>query len=341
MAQGDRQKNMKELIKQLAEVWGPSGYEHRVRATLHALVAPYVDASYVDGLGNLIVRVGNGGKKILFAAHMDQIGMMITYREPNGFLRFSPIGGVLRPTLLGQRAVFEDGTVGTIGVHDQWGTARTQLPDLDGFFIDVSDGQGTDFRHGQPAVIESRVISRGSRIVGGALDDRVGCAVLVKALQDLNKQTANTVYMAFTVQEEVGERGAAPATFGVQPDVAIAVDVTPTGDEPKNLKLPVKLGAGTAIKIQDQGLLVSPAVQAWMVATAEQHAIPYQREVLHMGRTDATQMQLVGKGIPTGAVSIPCRYVHTPSETVDEQDCYQTVALIKGLANAPIPDFVA
>ncbi|MGV2436640.1 MAG UNVERIFIED_CONTAM: hypothetical protein LVT10_18565 [Anaerolineae bacterium] len=220
---------MKELIKQLAEVWGPSGYEHRVRATLQAMVAPYVEASYVDGLGNLIVRVGNGGKKILFAAHMDQIGMMITYREPSGFLRFSPIGGLLRPTLVGQRAVFEHGTVGTIGVHDQWGTARTHLPDLDGFFIDVSDGQGGDFQHGQPAVIESRVISRGSRIVGGALDDRVGCAVLVKALHDLNKQCANTVYMAFTVQEEVGERGAAPATFGVQPDVAIAVDVTPTG----------------------------------------------------------------------------------------------------------------
>lgn len=332
---------MKELIKQLAEVWGPSGYEHRVRASLQEWVAPYVDESVVDGMGNLIVRVGNGGKKILFAAHMDQIGMMITYREPSGFLRFSAIGGVLRSTLLGQRAIFEDGTVGTIGVHDQWGTARTHLPDLEGFFIDVSDGQDQPFRYGQPAVFESRVISRGSRIIGGALDDRVGCAVLVKALQDLNKQTQNTVYMVFTVQEEVGERGAAPATFGVQPDVAVAVDVTPTGDEPKNLKLPIKLGAGTAIKIQDQGLLVSPQVQAWMVATAEQHGITYQREVLNMGRTDATQMQLVGRGIPTGAVSIPCRYVHTPSETVDEYDCLQTVELIKGLANAPLPAIVA
>jgi len=329
---------MQDLIKKLAETWGPSGYEHHIRAVIREEVADLADEITTDPMGNLICRMGSGGKRVMIAAHMDEIGIMATYREPtSGYMRFENVGGLMHTTLLGSRVRFEDGTVGTIGVHDQWGGSRTKSPALDHFYVDVSDGNGSGFREGQPAVFDGPVFSRGTRVIGRALDDRVGCAVAIEAMRKLKEMTpANEVYFVFTVQEELGVRGAQAAAHSVNPDVGIAVDVTGTGDEPKNLKMSVKLGSGTAIKVKDLGLVVPPTIRDWMVNTAEANDIPYQLELLPMGQTDAAAIQRTLSGVPSGVISIPCRYIHTISETVDMTDVIASVDLLAALLANPI-----
>jgi endoglucanase len=322
-----------ELIKKLVEAWGPSGYEHRVREIIRAEAAPYADEITVDPLGSLICRVGKGGAKIMVAAHMDEIGVMTTFAEPkSGYLRFAAIGGLLNSSLLGNRVYFEDGTVGVIGLHDYFGAGRTATPDLDAFFIDVNDGSGNgSVKPGSPAAFWRPMEQRGTRLVAKSMDDRIGCVVALEAMKRLNKQTPNEVYFVFTVQEEVGLRGARPAAYGVDPDIGIALDVTSTGDMAKNAKMDVKLGGGAAIKLHDTGLVVPPAVRDWMVSRAEADGIPYQLELLTMGSTDAAGIQLARAGVPSGCISIPCRYVHTNSETVDTGDVEACVALLTGL----------
>jgi endoglucanase len=326
-----------ELIKKLVEAWGPSGYEHRVREMIRAEAEPFADEITVDALGNMICRVGQGGAKVMVAAHMDEIGVMATFAEPNsGYLRFSAIGGLLNTALLGSRVYFEDGTLGVIGAHDYFGAGRTSVPDLGTFFIDVSTGDGNgSFKPGVPAAFWRPLEQRGTRLIAKSMDDRIGCVVGLEAMRRLNKQTPNEVYFVFTVQEEVGLRGARPAAYGIDPDIGIALDVTSTGDMAKNAKMAVKLGGGAAIKVHDSGLVVPPAVRDWMVNRAEADGIAYQLELLTLGTTDAAGIQIARAGVPSGCISIPCRYVHTNSETVDTRDVEACIALLTGLLANP------
>lgn len=326
---------VKDLIKKLTEAWGPSGYEHHVRELIRAEVAQYADEVRVDRLGNLICRVGTGGKKVMVDAHMDEIGLMATFVEPkSGYMRFSEIGGLLRTTLLGSRVKFENGTTGVIGVHDLW---SSHIPAIDHYYVDISDGGGAALvPAGSPATFWRELETRGTRLIGKAMDDRIGCVVAIEAMRRLNKNTPNEVYFVFAVQEEVGLRGAGVAAFSIEPEVAIALDVTPTGDVPKSDKLGVKLGAGAAIKVHDSGHVVPPAVRDWMVARAEANGIPYQLELLTMGTTDAARIQTARAGVPSGCISIPCRFVHTTSETVDTGDIEACMNLLVGLTQNPI-----
>lgn len=328
---------MKDVIKKLVEAWGPSGYEHHVRALIMDEVANLADEMRVDPLGNLICRVGSGGPKVMVSAHMDEIGVMTTFVEPeSGFLRFTPIGGLLNTTLAGNRVHFEDGTIGVIAVHDQFGDSRTSVPDLDHFYIDVSTGNGgSPIQPGSPAGMWREMEERGTRLIAKSMDDRIGCVVAIEAMRKLNKNTPNECYFVFSVQEEVGLRGARTAAYGVSPDVGIALDVTGTGDEIKHRKMAVRLGGGAAIKIVDSGLVVPPAVRDWMVACAEANGIPYQLELLNGGTTDAAAIQIARAGVPSGCISIPCRYVHTTSETVDIRDVQACVDLLAGLLQNP------
>ncbi|GIL14317.1 MAG: aminopeptidase [Chloroflexota bacterium] len=329
---------MKELIRKLVEAWGPSGYEHHVREIIRAEVTGLADEITVDPLGNLICRVGQGGKKVMVAAHMDEIGVMVTFAEKSGYLRFAPIGGLLHSTLLGSRVRFEDGTIGVIGVHDVWGESRTHVPDLDSFYIDVSDGNSSgSIRPGNPAVFWRNMEERGTRLIAKSMDDRVCCAIAIETMRRLNKQTPHEVYFVFTVQEEVGLRGARPAAYSVNPDIGIALDVTSTGDEIKNSKMAVKLGGGAAIKLHDVGLVVPPAVRDWMIERAQADGIPHQLELLDLGSTDAAGIQTARAGVPSGCISVPCRFVHTTSETVDLNDVLAGVDLLTGLLSHPIP----
>jgi putative aminopeptidase FrvX len=334
---------VKELIRKLVEAWGPSGYEHHVRKIIEGEVADLADEMTVDPLGNLICRIGSSGPKVMMAAHMDEIGLMATFVEKTtGYLRFSPIGGLLNTSLVGNRVRFEDGTVGVIGAPDMFGGSRTSVPNLDDFYIDVSDGNGSGrVQPGSPAAFYRPMEERGTRLIAKSMDDRIACAIAIESMRRLKKakkkKLPNQAYFVFTVQEEVGLRGARPAAYSVDPDVAIALDVTSTGDMIKNEKMAVKLGGGAAIKIHDTGLVVPPAVRDWMIDRAEADGIPYQLEMLTLGSTDAAGIQTARAGVPSGCISIPCRFVHTNSETVDINDVEACVALLTGLLSHPAP----
>jgi endoglucanase len=273
---------------------------------------------------------------------MDEIGLMAIFAEPkSGYLRFSEIGGVLRTTLLGSRVKFENGVTGVVGVHDLW---STHIPPTEQYYIDISDGETANGSHplvmpGSPATFVRPLEERGSRLIGKAMDDRIGCVVAIEAMRRLKAsgtKSPNELYFVFAVQEEVGLRGAGAAAFSIEPDVAIALDVTPTGDVPKSDKLGVKLGGGAAIKIHDTGHVVPPAVRDWMIARAEANGIPHQLELLTLGTTDAARIQTARAGVPSGCISIPCRFVHTTSETVDLGDVQACIDLLVGLLENPV-----
>ena len=324
---------MKSLIQELVETIGPSGYEMEVRDLILSKVEPLADNVHIDALGNLIAtkgKISSRGIKIMLAAHMDEIGVMATHIDENGFIRFTTIGGVRRQTCVGGRVRFLNGTMGVIN-HDDLGDVN-KLPTFNQMFIDVGATSQGDcpVRVGDVAAFDRPFSIYGDRLVSKAMDDRIGTAVLIETLRLLNK-TPNQVHFVFSVQEEVGLRGATTAAYGLDPDVGIAVDVTRSGDTPKGIKMEVSLGAGPAVKVRDSGMLSDPRVVTWMVNTAEKTKIPYQMEVLEAGTTDARAIQLSRAGVPAGCISIPCRYVHAPSEMVDYNDVQNAVKLLHTL----------
>jgi len=342
---------VKELIKKLVEAWGPSGFEHHVRALIKEEVKDLVDEMRVDNVGNLICRMGektDDNLRVMVAAHMDEIGLMVSHIDKNGYLRFTNMGGLFPTTLMGNRVKFENGTIGVIGVENFWKKGRTETSSLDKFYIDVSestDGESVnkngDIKVGDPASMWRTMDERGDRLISKSMDDRIGCAVAIGAMRKLKESGgAHEVIFVFTVQEEVGLRGARPAAFGVDPDLGIALDVTSSGDSPKDEMSQVKLGKGTAIKIKDGGHIVPKEVVDLMVDTAEKNNIPYQREILLGGSTDAAGIQISRAGIASGCISIPCRFVHTVSETVDINDVQASVDLLAAILTNPIEGVV-
>lgn len=324
---------MKALIKKLVEAWGPSGFEHQVRDLIREEVQDLADEIRVDALGNLICRVGTlkkGGARVMIAAHMDEIGLMVSHIDAQGFARFAQIGVLLQNTLYGNRVKFEDGTIGAIGVEHGM-TKRQSLPSLNGFYVDAANGdEALPIKVGDPAILWRELEENGHRLIAKSMDDRIGCVVAIEAMRQLKaSKHPNEVYFVFTVQEEVGLRGATTSGFGVEPDLAIALDVTVAGDTPKTTPpVAVDLGKGAAIKIMDTRHIVPPAIKALLIETAEANNIPYQREILTLGSTDAAAIQTAKSGVPSGAISIPCRHVHTTSETVDIRDVQACIDLL-------------
>lgn len=333
---------MKSLIQRLVETTGPSGYESQVRALVRAEVEPFAEKIWVDALGNLIAVNGQGnsnGAKVMLSAHMDEIGLIATHIDEDGFIRFTSIGGVNRLNLPGSRVRFLNGTCGVIGVEKL--EDSTSLPTLEQLFIDVGATRREDcpIRVGDTAVFERPFLDLGKRLAAKAMDDRIGVAILIETLKQL-QATPNQVFFVFSTQEEVGLRGATTAAYGLDPDVGIAVDVTRSGDTPKGIKMDVRLGGGPAIKVRDGGMLSDPRVVEWMVRTAVDASLPYQLEVLEGGTTDARAIQLSRAGVPAGCLSIPCRYIHAPSEMVDLEDVENAVRLLSALVvqSSPLQD---
>lgn len=331
---------MKKLLKQLTETFGPSGYEDEVRKLVQAEVKPLADEIRVDALGNLIVRKkptrsSKDSKKVMIAAHMDEIGLMVSHVDEKGFVRFTPIGAVFRRYVPGGRVRFLNGTLGVLGYDNL--SNPTELPTLDKVYIDVGATSKKDcpVKVGDVAAFDRTFTEMGTRLVAKSMDDRVGVLVAIEALRAL-KNTPNDVYFVFTTQEEVGVRGATTSAYGIDPDLGIALDVTPTGDAPESLRMEMVLGKGACIKIKDVGALSDPRVVQWMIETAEKNRIPYQREVLLVGGTDARAIQVTRGGVPAGCISIPVRYVHSPSEMVDYSDVQSAVKLLTALLRAPI-----
>ena len=333
---------MKQLIQKLTEIFSPSGFEFAIRAAIRAEVEPFADEIRVDALGNLIVRKGPSQasenvvpKRIMIAAHMDEIGIIANHIDENGFVRFGPFGGVYPRHLPGGRGRFSNGTPGVIGVEP--GEKPGEIQPLEKCYIDVgaSSNKNHPVRIGDVASFDRSFLDLGDRLVAKSMDDRIGCAVAIEALKSL-KSTPHEVYFVFTTQEEVGTRGAETSAFGVDPDLGFSIDVTAWGDTPMQKGFEMSLGKGPAIKIKDSGMLSDPRIINWMIRSAEKAKLPYQREVLPGGTTDARAMQLVRAGVPVGCISIPCRYVHSPSEMVDYRDVQNAVRLINVMLSNPV-----
>jgi tetrahedral aminopeptidase len=331
---------VKKLLQTLTETFGPSGYEDEVRKIVCREVEALADEVRVDTLGNLIARKrptkpSRAIKKIMVAAHMDEIGVIVSYVDENGFVRFSPIGGVFRRYVLGGRVRFLNGIQGIIG-FDRLDNVN-ELPTLDKVYIDVgaTGPKDSPVKIGDVAAFDRQYSDLGNRLVAKSMDDRVGVLVAIETLRAL-KSSPYDLYFVFTTQEEVGVRGATTSAYGVDPDIGIALDVTPSGDTPNSLRMEMALGKGPCIKIQDLGMIADPRVVQWMIRTAEKHKIPYQREVLLIGGTDARAIQLTRAGVPAGCISIPVRYVHSPSEMVDYSDVQNAVRLLTAVLRTPI-----
>jgi len=319
-------------LQMLVETPGPSGSEHLIRSKVEEEIRDYVDELYTDALGNLIARKGSldeGGKRVMVSAHVDEIGLMITHVDDNGFARFIPIGGVSPLTCLGGRVLFMNGTQGVIGIER---LEPNEQPTLAKLFIDTGaiSKQDSQIGVGDVCGFERPFMNLGKRLMAKSMDDRAAAAVAIEALKAI-QDTPNEIYFVFSVQEEVGLRGAITAAYGVDPQVGIAVDVTRTGDTPKGAKMEVALGNGPAIKVRDSSFIADPRVVNWMVEEAKSQGFPYQMEVLEAGGTDGAAIQRTRAGVPAGCLSIPCRYIHTPSEMVDADDLQQCVSLLTGL----------
>ncbi|MCA9988510.1 MAG: M20/M25/M40 family metallo-hydrolase [Anaerolineales bacterium] len=328
---------MNELIKKLVESYGPSGFEEQTRALIRAEVEPYADEISVDAMGNLIVlKQGDGsGKKVMIAAHMDEIGLMATHITEEGFVHFTNIGGVLQRVLSGNRVVFADGTVGVIDGEPI--DSRLKVHPLNRHYIDVGATSREDcpVPVGAAAGFKRDFVAQGNRLTAKSMDDRIGCVIAIETLKRLEKPR-HDVYFVFSVQEEIGVRGAAAAANAIHPEVGIALDVTRTGDTPKATPMAVALGGGAAIKAKDSGMIAHAGLVRLMRQRAEEGNIPFQIEVLDGGSTDARAMQIAGPGCASGCISIPCRYVHTQSETVDVGDVNACIDLLTALLNQEI-----
>jgi len=331
---------MKQLLKALTETFGPSGYDDEVRKVILKEVKPLADEVRVDALGNLIVRKkpaanSKNPKRIMLAAHMDEIGVIASHIDRKGFVRFTNVGGTFGKYTLGARVRFMNGVTGVVG-YDRLEQVDTALP-INKMYIDVGATKKEDcpVKVGDFAAFERSYMEIGDRLVAKSMDDRSGVAVLIETLRGI-KSTANDLYFVFTTQEEVGVRGAGAAAYGIDPEIGIAIDVTATGDTPASLKMVMELGKGPCVKFRDPGMLSDPRVIDWMITTAEKAKIPYQREVLLVGSTDAREIQISRSGVMAGALSIPCRYVHSASEMVDYNDLKNSVKLLTAMLSKQV-----
>lgn len=320
-----------ELMKKLSDCFSPSGREKNVREMIINEIKDYADEINVDPLGNVIARKKGNGKKILFSAHMDQIGLIITHVDEKGFLRFSNVGGVHAKEIIGLRMVFDNGLEGIVCSEEMDDKEKVTMNKL---FLDVAstskDFVKNNFKVGDMCVFKSEYYETDDCVICKAADDRIGCYVLIEALKS-HPTSDNDVYYVFSVQEEVGCRGAKTAGYSVNPDLAIAVDVTATGDSEDGIKMDVKLGEGAAIKIMDKSIITHPMVKDLLTNLAIDNNIKYQYEVLEFGGTDAGPIHTTGEGIPSGVISIPTRNIHSSGEIFNKQDVLECIKLVQSV----------
>ena len=335
---------MKKLLEKLSNAPGISGFEEEIRKIIFNELDGVVDEIKIDEMGNLIA-VKNGdlnGKKIMLAAHMDEIGLMVRYIDSEGFVKFSKIGGINDQMLLNQDIYIQtsdgdvNGVIGSKPPHKIKKSERDKVVEYDKMFIDIGAANKEEalkmVQIGDPIIIKQNFQDLGNSLVKGkALDNRAGCAVLVEVLKRVNSSA--TIYGVGTVQEEVGLKGAKTSAFRINPDMAFALDVTIAGDHPgiKSEEAPSKLGEGPTIVLADQsgdGIITHPKIKKLLITVAEKENIPFQLEVSEGGTTDGTAIHLTRQGIPTGVISPPSRYIHTPVSVVNMEDIENTVKLI-------------
>ncbi|MGN0794769.1 MAG: M20/M25/M40 family metallo-hydrolase [Aristaeellaceae bacterium] len=313
---------MFEMLKKLLAPIGPSGLEAPVAAVIREEIEKYVDTVEVDALGNLIAtRLGKAEnpRKVMLSAHMDHIGYIVTGVEKEGFLRVTNVGGIGINNSYNRHVVFPNGVHGVVVAEPVTGQ-----PALKNLFVDIGAADREDALKmvslGDVCVYANDCFRLGEhRVSAPAMDDRCACALLVRLLQTLG-ETQDTVIAVFSVQEEVGCRGAKVASFAKAPDAAIALDVTGWGDTPGVTQPDIRLGEGIAVKVMDRASISSPELREALMAAGEKAGVRTQCEVLPYGGTDAGAMQTSRGGIPVCTISIPCRYVHSACEVIDLRD---------------------
>jgi len=329
-----------ELLKELVMAVSPSGRENNIREIIKKELNDYCDEIYIDALGNLICHKKGNGKKLMLTAHMDEIGFMVNYIDENGFLRFSTIGGVPKYNVINSTVEFTNGTKGKISYENKENPSTVSFEKM---YIDIGASSKEEAEKyvsiGDMASYSGNFELIGKRIMGKALDDRAGCWALIRAMKRVS-DTVNDVYAVFTAQEEVGLRGAKTSAHHINPDMAIAIDVSNVGDTPESLELNLKLGKGPAIKIKDASFIIHESVKAILTDSAKKATIPYQIEAASYGGTDAGAIHLVGGGIPSGTISIPTRYIHSANEVIDKQDLENTVVLLCKLLNISVKNYI-
>ena len=341
------------LLEKLSNANGISGAEGAVAKIIRDEIAPYVDEIKTDRMGNLIAVKKGDDFKIMLAAHMDEIGLMVQYIDEKGFIRFVGVGGWYNPVLVSQRVILhgEKGDIrGVLGMkppHVMEEADRKKPIELANLFIDVGAHSAEEVEAMGITVGTTVTIDRdyqplaGTVVTGKALDNRVGCAMLIGALKEM--ETKHTIYAVFTVQEEVGLKGAKTAAFSLNPDVAIATDVTIPGDSPgiERRKAPVFMGDGPVVVMvsaSGRGHLADPRMVDWLKKTAKKHDIKIQLEVGDGGNTDASAINFERGGIPSVPVSVPARYIHSPVEVIDLKDLQGAIELLR-LAVRTKPNF--
>jgi endoglucanase len=307
-----------------------------------SLLKPYVDEIVVDKLENVIaIKKGEASApKVMLAAHMDEVGLMVKTISKEGFLQFTKMGGIDDRILPAQKVLVYtekgvlSGIVGSKPPHIQKEEERKKVLAFDELFIDVGaenreDAAKMGVKVGDVVGFDIKYQKIGEdTVIGKAFDDRVGCAVMIETLRLLEK-TDCTIYAVGTVQEEVGLRGAGTAAFGVDPDVGIALDVTVAGDVPgvREFDTTVKMGKGPTLTVSDAGLITHPKVLRWLFSVAEENKIAYQLETGLMGTTDAARISLTRQGVPSGTISVPARYIHSPIGMLSLKDAENSANL--------------
>ena len=338
-----------ELLESLSNAFGPPGFEDDVRDTLREIVEPLVDEIRVDPLGNLIAtRRGRGERTLMLDAHMDEIGLMVSYVEESGFLRFATLGGwdarVIPShgvTIKTDHGDHVHGVVGTPPPHILSAEDRQKPFDVEALFIDVGANSRQDvaklgIRTGSPAVIHYPFREMNDPFVTGkALDDRAGCTVLVKTLEALQDEELDVTIVAnFAAFEEVGLRGARTAAFSIQPDVALALEGTVAADVPgiEDARIPTRLGEGPALTVADRSLIASPRLLRFIQDVANDDGILCQLKTPPSGSTDAAAIQQSRGGVRAGVISVPCRYIHSPFSILNLDDLENAARLTSAFA---------
>lgn len=318
-----------ELIQTLNAAHGPSGDEGGIRERLAELARPLADEISTDTMGNLIVRKLGSGPRVMLCAHMDSIGFIVTHVEENGFLRVGRLGGISPKEAAYTPVRFAGGVRGVIVPEEKADFGKLKLDEC---YVDIgAKDRETALKAvavGDTLIYDSPCFTNQGKVVSPYLDNRISCAILLKVLEEM-ELCPNDLYVVFTVQEEVGLRGAKPAAWAVDPDYAVVVDVTDVDDTPGSEKCgTVRLGKGPAIKIMDSSVICHPDMIQKLESQAKALDMPTQRDIMRAGGTDAGVMHTTRIGVRTGGVSVPCRYIHTPVEMADLQDARDCAKLL-------------
>ena len=333
------------LLARLSEIGGVPGREEQVRDLIAAELEGHVDSLETDAMGNLIAHKKSkkkGAKRVLIAAHMDEIGFYVRFIDDNGFLRVQNLGGFDTRTLFARQvtvhAASGDALLGVMNpavkpIHIASSEDRKQVPELAEFMIDTgldADTVQTKVRLGDPVTLRQPFVDLGAVVTGKALDDRVNCFILLELLKTL-KKPVHDVYAVFSTQEEVGLRGATTAAYTLEPDIGIALDTTLAVDIPGTPaeQRVTRMGEGVALKVMDASMISTRWLLDEFAALADKYAVPYQLELLPLGGTDAGAMQRSRKGVASLTLSIPSRYVHTVTEMVAKRDVEASLELLR------------